>query len=416
MAALDLVVGRQPIFDRHLAVFGYELLVRPISVLSPADVAGARGDQMTAEVLFGSVSIGVERLVGDKRLFCNGSRGVLTGEVPILLPPDQVVIEVLESVAPDDEVLAGCRRLREQGFTLALDDVSVFADAEPFIELASIMKIDLQATHPADLPRLVTRCQQPGMTLVAEKVKTTDEFTRCVELGFDYFQGYLLARPRLVPGRTLDPGRVAQLRMAARLLDRECPISELEDIIRSSPAMTLQLLQLAGVGAAHGLARTVRTVREALVLVGWRRLQSWVSLLLIGGRGQVSEEGLTTALARARMCELAAKTADLSPSEVAFTAGMLSTFDTLLNVSLEDVLHDLPLDERLRRAVLYAEGPLGCLVHDVASFQLGRPEEATRSGLTGAVLSCAALEALLWAVEMTTAFSRLTEGPLARER
>jgi len=407
MAAFDVVVGRQPIFDRDLVVFGYELLFRPVSVLTSGDVAGARGDQMTADVLFGSVSIGVERLVGGKRLFCNGSRGVLTGEVPVLLSPDQTVIEVLESVVPDEEVLAGCRRLRDQGFTLALDDVSVFADAEPFIELASIVKIDVQATGPEDLARLVERCRRPGIALIAEKVETIAELSRCRTLGFDYYQGYFLARPCLVPGRTLDPGRLAQLRMAARLLDSECPVSELEDIIRTDPAMTLQLLQLAGVGAAGGLSRTVQTIREALVLVGWRRLQSWVSLLLIGGRDQASEEGMTTALARARMCELVAETAAPSLSEVAFTAGMLSTFDVLLDVSLEDVLRELPLDGRLLRAVLYAEGPLGWLVHDVADFQLGRPEDATRSGLNDAVLSSAALDALLWAVEMTTTFSGL---------
>jgi len=408
MAALDVVVGRQPIFDRDLAVFGYELLFRPVSVLAIADAAGARGDQMTADVLFGSVSIGVERLVGGKQLFCNGSRGVLTGEVPVLLSPDQTVIEVLESVVPDAEVLAGCRRLRDRGFTLALDDVSVFADAEPFIELASIVKIDIQATAPEDLARLVERCRRPGIALIAEKVETIADLSRCMALGFDYYQGYFLARPCLVPGRTLDAGQVAKLRMAARLLDGECPISELEDIIRTDPAMALQLLQLAGVGAARGLARTVQTIREALVLVGWRRLQSWVSLLLIGGREQATEEGLTTALARARMCELVAETTDPSLAEVAFTAGMLSTFDVLLNVPLEDVLQDLPLDERLCRAILCAEGSLGWLVHDVADYQLGRPEDATRSGLNDAVLSAAAFEALLWAVKMTSTLAELT--------
>jgi len=405
VAALDVVVGRQPIFDRSLSVIGYELLFRPVCSLTVTDVAGPRGDQMTADVLLGSVSIGVDRLVGSKRLFCNGSRGVLTGTVPILLSPDRTVIEVLESVAPDEEVLAGCRRLRDEGFTLALDDVTVFGDAEPFIELASIVKIDLRAVEPAALPRLVERCRRPGIALVAEKVETTDEFDRCVALGFDYFQGYLLAGPCLVPGRSLDPGRLAQVRLAAHLLDRECPISELEDIVRRDPAMALQLLQLAGIGAARGMRRTVQTVREALVLVGWRQLQSWVSLLLLGSKGQASEEELTVALARARMCELVAETRDPSLSERAFTAGMLSSFDMLLDVALEDVLQELPLDGNLRCAVLEGAGPLGRLVYDVVDFQLGRPEDATRSGLEVAALSSAALEALMWAVEMTSTFS-----------
>jgi len=407
VAALDVVVGRQPIFGRDMSVFGYELLFRPIEGVTACDAAGSRGDQMTADVLLGSIGIGVDRLVGGKRLFCNGSRGVLTGRVPVLLTPDQTVIEVLESVVPDAEILAGCRRLREEGFTLALDDVTVFADAEPFIELASIVKIDLQALGPADLPRLVERCRRPNVALVAEKVETEDEFNRCLELGFDYFQGYLLARPCQIPGRTLDPGRQAQLRVAVHLLDRECPVSTIEDIVRRDPAMTLQILQLAGIGATRGMRKTVETVREALVLVGWRRLQSWMSLLLIGGKGQASEEELTVALARARMCELVAEATDRELSETAFTAGMLSSFDILLDVALPDILRDLPLDDQLLAAVLEGHGPLGRLVHDVADFQLGHPHQATRSGIDAAVLSSAAVEALMWAVEMTSAVTAL---------
>lgn len=407
MAAHDVVVGRQPIFDRDLTVMGYELLFRPVPApaLTPKEAAGARGDQMTAEVLFGSVSIGIDRLVGNKKLFCNASRGVLTGEVPVLLSPEQTIIEVLESVIPDEQVLAGCRRLRDDGFTLALDDVHWFADVEPFIELASIVKIDLRATTWADLPDLVDRCRRHDVILVAEKVETAEELDRCDALGFDYFQGYLLARPCQVPGRVLDPSRLARVHMAARLLDRECPVSELERIVRNDPAMTYQLLQLAGIGAARGMRRTVQTVREALVLVGWRRLQSWLSLLLIGSNGEASDEELSMALTRARMCELAARSVASSLSETAFTAGMLSSFGVLLDMVLEDALRDLPLDDSLRRAVLDADGQLGQLVADVADFQLGRPDDATRSGLDGAVLSSAALEALIWAVELSSACS-----------
>lgn len=411
VVALNVMVGRQPIFDRNRAVFGYELLFRSLDGPSAAQGARTLGDQMTADVIFNSISIGIDRLVGAKKLFCNASRGVLTGGVPILLPPDQTVVEVLESVVPPEEVVPGCRRLRDEGFTLALDNVSVFARIERFIDLAAYVKIDLRATQPADLAHLVEQCRQFDVALIAEKVETDDDFSQCEALGFDYFQGYLLAQPSRIPGRALDPGRLAQLRVAARLLDSECPISELEAIVRSDPVMTLQLLQLASIGAARGMRRSVRTVREALVLVGWRRLQSWVSLLLICGKGQASEEELTTALMRARMCELAAGAVDRSLSETAFTVGMLSTFDVLLQVPLKDVLRELPLDDDLRAALLETEGPLGRLVADVTDYQLGRPEQAVRSGVADTVLSSAALDALMWSVEMTSTVSGSVSSP-----
>jgi len=402
MSALDVVVGRQPIFDRDRSIYGYELLFRTASGPTAAEAAGSLGDQMTADVIFNSVSIGLDRLVGDKKLFCNASRGVLTGVVPVMLPPRQTVVEIVESVVAHEEVLAGCRRLRDEGFTLALDDVTGVADVERFADLVSMAKVDLRTAPEEGLHDLAEHCRRRNVTLIAQKVETTEEFDRCAAMGFDYFQGYLLARPSEVAGRALDPGRVAQLRLAAHLLDRECPMWELEDIVRRDPAMTLQLLQLAGMGAAGGMRRTVKTVREALVLVGWRRLQSWVSLLLIGGKGQSTDEELTTALTRARACELVAHTVDRSLSATAFTAGLVASFDVLLGVPIEEVLHDLPLDEDLRRAILEAEGPLGRLLADVADFQLGRTDEAVRSGLEDSTLSSAAFQGLMWAVEMTS--------------
>ena len=408
MSALDVVVGRQPIFDRDLTVIGYELLFRTLGANADfegaCEAAGVRGDLLTAEVLFGSVNIGVDRLVGNKKLFCNACRGVLVGEVPIVLPPEQTVIEILESVVIDEAVLAGCERLRDEGFTLALDDFSWVAGAESLLELASIVKIDLRVTKPADLADAIERCRRYDVELVAEKVETVEELQRCDEMGFDYFQGYLLARPRSVPGRALDSGRLSRLRMSARLLDRECPLAELEAVVRSDPAMIHQLLQLAGVGATAGMRRLVKTVREALVLVGLRRLQCWVALLLITDRGRAGQEEITVALTRARMCELAASGIDHSLTESAFTAGMVSCFGMLLGLPLDVVLASLPLDGELCGAVLKGEGLIGQILADITDYLEGRSENAIRCGLGEGLLSVAALEALTWAVEMTACF------------
>ena len=107
---------------------------------------------MTAQVLFNSVEIGIDRLAGDRLVFCNASRGVLVGDIPIVLPPERTVIEVLESVVIDDEVLEGCQRLLDQGFTLAMDDFTWFDGAERILEMASIVKVDLMLVQPRRAP------------------------------------------------------------------------------------------------------------------------------------------------------------------------------------------------------------------------------------------------------------------------
>ena len=408
MSALDVVVGRQPIFDRGLLVIGYELLFRPLGLQAVAG-SKAQGDQMTAEVLFSSISMGIERLVGDKKVFCNASRGVLTGEIPIVLPPERTLIEIVESVVTDEAVLSGCRNLRDEGYELVLDDFTFSQGAESLLELASIVKLDLRLTEPSALRGLIERCRAFDVALVAEKVETLEDLRICEKLGFDYFQGYLLAKPRHVAGRAMDVGRLAKLQLSASLIDSECRIAELEKVVRSDPAMAHQLLQLAGVGAAGGLRRDINTIQEALVILGWRRLQSWVSLMFIADKGRGWQEGVTNALIRARMCELSAETLDRSLSDVAFTAGMVSSFDVLLGMPLDEILRSLPLASDIGDAILRGEGTLGKLIFDVIDYLMGRPEQATRSGLEETVLSSSSYRALMWAVELSSIFDVATD-------
>ena len=397
MGVVDLVVGRQPIFDADRRVVGYELLFRRAD--APATSPGRLdGDLMTSTTLFSALGIGIGRIVGDKLAFCNADVGVLTGHVPILLPPAQTVVEVLETVDPSPEVVDGCRRLAAQGYTIALDDVASFEAAEPLLAVASIVKVDLRLVPSDELAALLERLGRHDVRLLAEKVETQEELERCRALGCDYFQGYLLARPRLVTGRTLDASSVARLRLAARLLEGDCELDEIERVVRAEPAMAYQLLQLAGVGAEDGLRRPVQSLREALVLLGLKRLQAWVAYLVRSAHGHTSEEDVVAALTRARMCELLAARLDSCLAGAAFAAGMLSSLDLLLGVPPAEALAPLSLDAGLEAAVLARSGPVGHVLADVLDHLVGEHDTATRCGLDRDARAEAGMAALAWAL------------------
>jgi EAL and modified HD-GYP domain-containing signal transduction protein len=406
VAAVETLVGRQPIFDRDMAVKAYELVFR--SYDEEIEAGRPQSAHIAPAELLGSSTGGIEALVGTKKAFCNADLGMVTGAVPIVAPPDRVVVEIGAHMIRGDVAMDGCRRLLADGYKLAIDDFHLGDGNEQLLELASIVKIDVQAMQAEQLPGLMEQCRQFEVELIAQRVDTREELSRCTSLGFDYFQGYLLSRPHAVPGRPLAPGRLAGLRMSAKLLDAECPISDIEEIVRSDPAMSHQLLQLSGIGAAGGMRRTVRTIREALVLVGWRRLQSWVALLLLTDDGTASEEEIAAVLMRARMSELLAPAAGCS-SDAGYTAGLLSTLDVVLGMSIERILETLPLDQELHDAILSGEGALGHLVADVADYQLGRQEQAHRSALGDEALRTAAVDAITWTVGMTSALNAV--GP-----
>lgn len=402
MTTTEFIVARQPVFDRRFDVIGYELLFRPTVTATSADTPDVlySGDLMTAQVLLNSVEIGIDRLAGDRLLFCNASRGPLVGEVPIILPPERTVIEVLESVVIDEEVLNGCRKLVYQGYQLALDDFTWFEGAERLLDIASIVKIDLLLVSPEELPALLERCSSFGVILLAEKVENFEQLHNCEALGFSYFQGYLLSRPQIVEGHRLDSSRLAVLRIAEHLWDPDAKISTIEQYVRSDPALSYQILKVASIGGAHGLRRTVRTLHDALILVGSRRLQAWVTLMLLVGHDAAPEETLSTALVRARLCELLAEQVSPELADVGFATGLLSCLDLLLGVPLSAALAELSIDAEIEAALLRHEGSLGAVLVEAVFLQTGECLPATGSGLNPATFQVSYLEAVTWADEM----------------
>jgi EAL and modified HD-GYP domain-containing signal transduction protein len=360
-----VAVARQPIVDREGAVVGFELLYRP----TRPDAPRPSGEQMTAQVVLGALSIGLDALVGDKTMFCNAERGVIVGDTPVTLPTARTVIEILETVVADDEALAGCRDLVGQGFALALDDFVWRDGAEQLLELASIVKIDFQASTRAEVAVLVERCRAYDVALLAEKVETDDDVAWARAQGFDLFQGYAIERPHIVQGRTIAASSVTQVQLALMLLSEGVDFEEMEAILRREPGLVVQVLQLASIGTAHGLRNQVRTVREALVLLGTDRVRKWLALTMLSGHRGGSVDGLATALVRARTCELLARLRTTGDPEVAFTAGMLSSLDLLLGVPVDELAATLELDDSLKAAAFRHEGESGALVAEVAAYQ-----------------------------------------------
>lgn len=411
MATIDVVVGRQPIFDADLAVVGYELLPGGPTPSGGRDgTPGGGAGSGTRALLYDAVAIGLSRLVGELTVCVDVDRTVLDEGLPVQFPPERTVLEIGFQPALDEALLDGCAALVESGYKLALDHVSSPVLDGRLAKLASVVKVERELLAAGGLEGVLGRFGDPPPVVVALGVGSFEDLERAREIGCDFFQGDLLSRPQSVPGRTLDSSGGARLQLALRLASSESSAAELEQVIRGEPAMVYQLLQMASVGAYHGMRREVRSLREALVLLGWQRIQSWLSFLIVTSRGQTSEEELVTTLTRARMCELVALQCCPRASDLAFTAGMVSAFDILLDMRIEDVLATLPVDEELRRAVLGEDTPVGRIVADVVDCQHGHSGTAGRSGMSEVALHGASIEALSWALEV----ARLSDDGVRR--
>ncbi|QIG43441.1 EAL domain-containing protein [Nocardioides anomalus] len=376
--AVEVIVARQQVVDARQKVVGFELLYRSGA---SADSAGTEtsGELMTVSVVLGALTFGVHELVGDKLLFCNVERGAIVGETPLTLPPARTVLEIREAVELDEELLAGVRARKQEGYTIALDGFSGRPEAAALLELADLVKVDLMSTDRDHAAALVEQCRERGVRAVAERCETRADVAWAREAGFELFQGYGVQRPEIVRGTTIAPSALAQVRLATELLDEDLSFDRIEAILRGEPGLVVQVLNLASAGAAHGLRRQVSSLREALVLMGTVRLRQWAALTILGRHGRLDGDSLLTGLVRARMCELLGQQRGFDRAE-AFTAGLLSALDIVLGVDLAEVENQLELDGELAAAAFHGTTPLGVLVRQVSAYQEAVDEGRPPSG------------------------------------
>jgi EAL and modified HD-GYP domain-containing signal transduction protein len=311
----------------------------------------------------------------------------------------------VEDVIVDSELMLGLGQLKQQGYRVAVDDYGGQVERTSLLELADYVKIDVNGTSPLMLPGLVQRVHENGATLVASDVHDAEVFERCRQLGFELFQGSHLQRPTVLERRTLSPSQLICVRLLNDLADPEAPVGRIEQMVGSDPGLTLRLLRTAN-SAALSLNREVTSLRQALVLIGPRRLRSWVVLTLLeGGTTTSSSDDLWAVLARAFTCQrLGAPQADL-----AFTVGLLSGAAELLGVDPAQVADGAGVGVEARAALLEGEGSAGRALTAVLAHEADDAEAIAATGLLPFDVSRTYLEALSESLELVHDLVR--QGP-----
>lgn len=403
---MDAYFARQPIFDRSGDPVAYELLYR-----ASADAVSASGDtaMMSAQVLCDAL-LGMDlALVTDGHpAFLNAGREALVGGPLETLDPSRVVIEVLETVAPDAEVMEACERLTEAGHTLALDD---FSENDPRIALAryaSILKVDVLDRPMPKVIDLVRPFRENGrrLRLLAERVETKPIHEQCVEAGFELFQGYFYRRPEIVREKDLRPSQLQLIQTMNLVQDDSVSDSRLGEHLKADPTLAYKVVRMANVAALG--SRQIESVRHAASIVGRGALFRWLSLMLsasYGGNTGFSRELLREALVRARMCELMAETIGLRPHGHLFLVGLFSRLEPLLGVPLPTIVGRIALPEAALDALLRGAGPYAPLLELVDTWEAAQWDDVTAAanaaGMPGEALLRTYTAALEWALDVS---------------
>lgn len=406
---MEILVARQPIFDRREELYGYDLVLRRPSSLEPSHLVP---EQLVADTLLG---IGLRQVAAGRRAFLTVDRDMLVGGAVRLLPADRVVLQLDGSTRLDSEMLEVCSQLVWSGYRFSVATHDFAGIQDELLRLAEVVKLDVASIDSDLLPDLVAWLRTYHVRLLAMGVQHRVERDACSALGFELFEGYRFSGPETVVRRDLPVAHVNTFRLLKLVRDPNSGDAEIEDVLRRDVALSYKLLRMVNSAAVGG--RDVWSIGHALRLLGREQVARWLGLLLVtdGVRSGVRAELMSLSLVRGRMCELLADASGIPRAKgPLFLVGLLSTIDQLLESPMDVLAESMELAPDVRDALLHRHDFYGAVLALVEAYEHGDWERvaalSAEVGIAAHSLPPMYIDALTWAEEHQR---RDTEPPRA---
>ncbi|WP_340677222.1 EAL domain-containing protein [Paraglaciecola sp.] len=373
---MSFYAARQPILNRDKSLYAYELLFRQ----SLENVFPEINDnEATAKLIEGlQFNLGLETLTQGTLAFINFTHDSLLDGYPLLLPKEQIVVEILETAKPGKKLLQACIELKEKGYILALDDYEHQPLWLHFFPYIDIIKIDYQLSSTEQIQQIVDEVKGfPHIKLLAEKIETYAEFEQALDIGCEYFQGYFFSKPEVIKSIAFKPSQLSVINLMAEVYKAEPSIPIITTIFEGNVELSFKMLRYAQ-SPLFKREKHIETIRQAIIMFGMTELKRFISLLFTAQFSQGKPQELTImALARARFCELMVATNNTStkPSS-AFLIGLLSLLDAMVDADIVDLMDKLPLSDEIKNTLIIKQGESAHYLQLCELFELAQWQDA----------------------------------------
>lgn len=335
------------------------------------------GDSATSQVLINSFStIGIESITQKKKAFINFTKKLLIKEIPTIFDKEIIIVEVLENIEITEQLIKVCKKLKAMGYIIALDDFVFDKSYLPLIRFIDIIKVDFLHSSRAQRAEIEKIAGESNITLLAEKIETREEFDRAQKLGYSYFQGYFFKKPEIFEGNEIPIYPNNYLKALEELNKEEPNLDKVAEIVKRDMSLSYKLLRLIN-SAAFGLRCEIKSIKQALVILGIEEMKMWINLIVIK---KISEnepkEIMRTSLMRAKIAEklgkrLSKKVEDINTSEL-FMMGLFSLLDTLMHRNLNTLMQELPISTKVKDAIIGKKGLYRDILQLIISYEEGR--------------------------------------------
>ena len=354
--------ARQPILDLDKNLYAYELLFRDSidNVFPDID-----GDEATTKMIEASrFNMGISDFTHNKPAFINFTLDTISKGYPKMLTTDEVVVEILETVKPGKKLLAECKDLFEQGYTLALDDYVHQPVWQHFFPYIKIIKIDWLESTPEQVEQVKAAIRDfRHIQLLAEKVETYEEYEQAKALGCTLFQGYFFSKPEMVKTKSLSPSQMAMAELLYETSKPELDLASITSVFERDVTLSYKLLRYAN-SPIFRRRKEISTIKQALITLGSSELKRFLGVMFAANvNPDKPSELIKFSMTRAKCCEAIAEFINAQvDGPTAFLTGLMSLIDAILDEDLAAILEKLPLAQEIKESLLTKKGMLANLI------------------------------------------------------
>ena len=398
-----MFIARQPIFNKRLDVFGYELLFRADSKATA--FGGVSSQKATATVIGGLFEEGISNIVENKYAFVNFDEHFIHSDSLELISPDQLIIEMLEDIKVDNRLIRRLEEIKDKGYKIALDDFVEDYDDYPLVSLARIIKFDLLETPLGTIEEDVKKALADRKVILAEKVESKEIFMQAKEMGFHLFQGYFFSRPSLISKSNIrTSSRTQYTRMLWELKKEEPSYQILAGIIEKDVNLAYRFMKVI----SHRSKKTlIDSIKTGLTYMGLDEIERWVSILMLQDMGKDKPKELVVmSLVRTKFAEeISRHKGNGYMRHEASMMGLFSTLDAMLDRTMEEALEGIALTPSIKEALVEKKGKLYPIYRLLLAYERGDWIEvatiAVEEKIDPTILGEDYLESIKWANEVS---------------
>lgn len=346
---MDIFIARQGIYDENGKVVAYELLYRNSMENSYNPLI--EDEVSTYKVIENISSFGLDILTNKKRAFVNFSEALIMKDIATLLPKENVVIEVLETVNPSQEIINRLLFLKKLGYCIALDDVVEVEHIIRFIGVIDIVKVDFTLSTSKSRKNIAYICNKYNINMLAEKIETSDDLNEAKELGYNFFQGYYYSKPSIFLGKDIAVKNTSIFMLLIELVKENYDIDKVEYVMKTDIALTYKFLKFIN-SSYFNFLQEIKSIKQAIILIGREELRKWLSILTVVEMSSVNDGYANSIIIRAKFCEEIAKIIYCKDESSAFMVGLFSNIHLMMEKDVDYVVKELPLNAEIKNALL----------------------------------------------------------------